>query len=125
LDIDGAIQQGSYISLDAAEFVSPIMVTGLPDGLQWIESFSTLMKLATAAVRKPDPRIAISGESCGLLRAEGNTRAAIQLKKIANYFATAHNLEIFCSYPLGLVEGDKNRHSFASISNERSSVQIR
>jgi hypothetical protein len=93
LDIDGAIQQGSYISLDAAE-IRVANYGGLPDGLLLIESLSGLMKLASAAVRKPDPRIAISGESCGLLCAEGNGRAAIQLEKIANYFATTHNLEI-------------------------------
>ena len=46
MDIDGAIQQGTYISLDAADTLSTIMVNGLPDPVRFFEGISGPLKQA-------------------------------------------------------------------------------
>jgi DNA-binding NarL/FixJ family response regulator len=124
-DIDDAVQQGRYISLDAVELLSTIMVGGLPDGGQFFEGLSGLIRSASAAVKKRNPRIAICGECVGILCAEGNANAAVRLEKIGNDLVKTHNVEILCSYPLSAFQGDENRRAFASVCSEHSAVRIR
>jgi DNA-binding NarL/FixJ family response regulator len=46
-DMDRAIHQGTYISLDVADTLSTIMVNGLPDPVRFFEGFSGLIESAS------------------------------------------------------------------------------
>jgi DNA-binding NarL/FixJ family response regulator len=46
VDVDGAIQEGTYISLDAADTLSTVMVNGLPDPVRFFEGVSGLISAA-------------------------------------------------------------------------------
>jgi DNA-binding NarL/FixJ family response regulator len=125
VDIDDAVQQARYISLDATELLSRIMVGGSPDVSRFFDGLSGLIKSASAAAKKRNPRISICGECVGILCVDGNTNAAIQLEKIGNELIKTHNIEILCCYPLTAVQGDGTKHAFASVCREHSAVRIR
>jgi len=122
-DIDGAVQQGRYISLDAAELLSRIMVGGLPDSGRFLEGLSRLVRSASATVKTQHARVAICGECVGILCAEGNIDAAIQLERIGNELIKIHDVEILCAYPLGAFH--RERRAIASVCREHSAVRIR
>ena len=44
--------------------------------------------------------MAICGECVGVLCAEGNVNAAIQLEEVGNDLAQSYDVEILCAYPL-------------------------
>ena len=66
-DLDDATQQGVYISLDAAETLSRMMVNGELDRLRFFESFAGFIGKAAKAAKTENPRVAICGEGVGLL----------------------------------------------------------
>jgi len=122
-DIDGAIQQGTLISLDAAEMLSTIMVNGVPDRILFFEGLGALIELAAEAVNKEQPRVSIFGECCGLLYAEGKVDAAISIEKIGNDLGKTHNIDILCGYPS--LHGMEDHPVFKSICAEHSAVSFR
>jgi DNA-binding NarL/FixJ family response regulator len=124
-DIDRAVQQGTYISLDAAELLSGVMVGGVPDGLRFFEGLSSLIKSASESASTPNPRIAICGECVSLLCAENNVNATIQLERAGNELLKTHNLEILCAYPLNIFQRDDPARTFATICKEHSAVHVR
>jgi MEDS: MEthanogen/methylotroph, DcmR Sensory domain len=102
VDIDAAIRQGTYISLDAAETLSLFMVNGWPDRVRFFEGFGKLVELASKAAKAEDRRIAIFGEAVALLCHEGKTEAAIRLEQLGNHLANKYNVDILCAYPLSV-----------------------
>ena len=122
-DIDGAIQQGTFILLDAAEMLSTIMVNGVPDGVLFFDGLSGLIESAAKATKTNHPRVAIFGECCGLLYAEGNMGAAISMEEIGNELVETHPIDILCAYPLN-PEQESDR-AFRNICTEHSAVSIR
>jgi DNA-binding NarL/FixJ family response regulator len=122
-DIDGAIQQGTYISLDAVDTLSSIMVNGVPDTVRFSAGLGVLMEAAAKVANTEHPRVAIFGECVGLLFAEGNPNAAISLEKICNDVVKLHNVDILCAYPLP--HGQEDDHALKSICTEHTAVYWR
>jgi hypothetical protein len=119
--VDGAIKQRTYISLDAVDTLSTIMVNGSPDPVQFFEGVSSLIARASKAAKAEHPRVAFCGERVGLLWAEGKTDAAIRLEQLCNDLAKTHEVDILCAYPLSnFHEGDE--HAFQSICAEHSAA---
>src|SRR5882724_9947925 len=96
VDVDGAIQQGTYISLDAADTLSTIMVNGLPDPVRFFEGFSRVIETASKAATAEHPRVVLFGEAVALLRAEGKTDAAILFEQLGNNLAKTYKVDILC-----------------------------
>ncbi len=122
VDIDSAIQQGTYISLDAADALNTIMVDGLPDPILFFEGITGLIEAASNAAKPEHPRVAFCGERVGLLWAEGKTDAAIRLEQLCNDLAKTHEMDILCAYRLGSVHGVEDEHAFQRICAEHSAV---
>ena len=99
LDVRHAIQEGTYIALDAAETLSAIMMTGFPDPVRFLGGISCFIEAAKAAKTKR-PRIVVCGESAALLRAEGKTDAAIRLEQLCGDLAKTHGVDVLCAHPL-------------------------
>jgi DNA-binding NarL/FixJ family response regulator len=49
MDVDAAIQQGAFVSLDAADTLSTFMVNGWPDADRFLEGFRNLIQSASSA----------------------------------------------------------------------------
>jgi DNA-binding NarL/FixJ family response regulator len=112
VDIDGAIQRGTYISLDIAQ---------TPDPVRMLNAIRGLSEAASKAGKK-NPRVAVCGERAGRLWAEGITDLAIRLEQLCNELAKSHDMDILCTYPMPHLEDD---HAFKSILAEHSAVSYR
>jgi DNA-binding NarL/FixJ family response regulator len=121
MDVDAAMQQGSFVSLDAAETLSTFMVNGWPDADRFLEGFRNLVLSASIATKAEHPRVAICGEGVALLWAEGKREAAIRLEQLANILAETHKVDILCAYPFGL-HIQEDGHAFRTICAEHSAV---
>jgi DNA-binding NarL/FixJ family response regulator len=122
VDVDGAIQQGTYISLDAADVLSTISQNDLPDSVQFFGVIGDLIKRGAKAARAKHPRVAFFGEAVGLLWLEGKMDSAIQLERRCNDLAKIHDVDILCAYPLSSFHGDEDERVFLSICAEHSAV---
>jgi DNA-binding NarL/FixJ family response regulator len=122
VDIDGAIEHGTFISLDAADTLSTILVDGLPDKVRFLESVSGLIERASKAAKAQHPRVAFCGERVGLLWAEGKTDAAIRLEQLCNDLAKTHEVDILCAYPVSNFHSEEDERVLQSICAEHSAV---
>jgi len=125
LDIGAAIEQGRYISLDAAETVSTFMVNDLPDPGRFTEVTRDLISQAAKAVKVEPARIAACGECASLLWTQGKAEAAIRLEHLWDQIAKSQRLDILCAYPLGSFQGKVGSYVFENICAEHSAVYSR
>ena len=110
VDVDAAIQQGTYIASDVAEIADPVRLLAILRGLNEAAS-----KRGTK-----HPRVAACGERAGLLWAEGKTDAAIMLEQLFNELAKQHEMDILCVYPSA--EGLQDPESLNRICAEHTAV---
>ncbi len=121
MDVDAAILQGAYVSLDAADTLSTFMANGWPDANRFFERFRNLILSASNAAKAEHPRVAICGEGVALLWAKGKTEATIRLEQLANILAESYKVDILCAYPLSLLLHE-DEHAFRTICAEHSAV---
>jgi len=125
LDIGAAIEQGRYIALDAADALPTFMLRGMPDSVLFLKLLGDLIETAAKAAKREQPRVAIFGEMCHLLWAQGNAEAAIQVEKLGNQLVKTYDIDILCGYSLGSVQGGMDSHIFRRICAEHSAVYSR
>ena len=124
VDIDALIQQGAYVSLDAADALSTFMINDWPDAGRFLEAFNKVIDSALRAAKAKHSRVAIFGEGVALLWAEGKREATIRPEQLSNELAKDRKVDILCAYPFSLhIQEDK--HSFGAICAEHSAVQAR
>jgi DNA-binding NarL/FixJ family response regulator len=122
LDVDVAIQQGTYIQLDVAKTLSTFMVNDMPDSARFFEVASGLIEAAAKATKREHPRVVACGECSPLLWAEGKPDAAIRLERLWDQIGTNFAVDILCGYALSSFHGKKDEHVFQSICAEHSAV---
>ena len=122
VDADGAIQQGTYISLDAYDALSTIMVNGLPDPARLSVGIGGLIEAAAKAAKAKEGHVAMCGEAGALLQAEGQAHAAIRLEQLCDEMTKAHKVDFLCAYPLSIFHGEEGQRVFQSICAEHSAV---
>lgn len=123
VDTDGAIQQGSFISLDVTDTLATLLVDGLLDPVRVFNGFSALIQTASKAAKAEHPRVVICCECKGSLWAEGKTDAAILLEQGCNELARTHEIDLLCAYPLSAFHGDDGGLVLQSIYTEHSGVR--
>ena len=95
VDIDGAIERGTYLSFDADV---------APDPAQFLEAINGV-RAAAANAGKAHPRVVFCGERAGRLWAAGRTAEAVQLEQLCGELA--HDVDILCAYPVPYTTGDQ------------------
>jgi DNA-binding response OmpR family regulator len=95
VDIDGAIDRGTYRSFDADEAPDP-------DG--FLEAIDGVREVA-ARSGTAHPRVAFCGERAGRLWAAGRTAEAAQLEQFCNELA--QDVDILCIYPVPYTKDDR------------------
>jgi DNA-binding NarL/FixJ family response regulator len=113
VDVDGAIQRGTYLSLDADKPPDPVRVLEAVQGL----------REAASAAGKDYPRVAVCGERAGRLWSEGRTDEAMRLEQLCNELARSQDIDILCTYPLP--RGQQDDPALKSIRAEHSAVSFR
>jgi len=121
-DIDNAIQQGTYVSLDTSEVLSNIMVNGLPDRRRLFDMMGSVIESSIKATKKAHPRVAAFGECAPLLWAKGNTNAAVQIEKICNDLLRMYDVDVLCGYPPSASLRADDEAAFKSICAEHTAV---
>ena len=122
VDIDGAIQQGTYISLDVADTLSTLMVNDSPDPVRFFEGFSGLIQSAAKAAKAEHPRVVLFGEAVALLRQKVKRMRRFGSNNSGNELVKTHEVDILCAYPLSSFHGEEDEHVFQSICAEHSAV---
>jgi CheY-like chemotaxis protein len=125
LDIGAAIEQGRYISLDAAGTLSTFMVNDQPDPARFRQAAANLFAAAVKVAKGEQPRVAVCGECDPPLWKLGDGHAAIRLEQLWNEVAEAYDIDILCGYPLSSVQGKQDSHIFQRIRAEHSAVYSR
>jgi DNA-binding NarL/FixJ family response regulator len=125
LDIGTAIEQGRYISVDAADAVSTFMINGTLDPVRYLNLFRDLIVSAADAAEGEQARVAVFGEGVHLLWAQGNAAAAIQAEGLCNQLVKTYDVDIMCGYSLSSVQGGMERRVFERICAEHSAVYSR
>jgi hypothetical protein len=125
VDIAAAIEQGRYVALDAAEALPTFMLGGMPDPVRFLKVLGNLIARAEEAAKREQARVAIFGEMCHLLWAQGNAEAAIEVEKLGNQLIKTYDVDILCGYSLSSVQGGMDRHIFQQICAEHSAVHSR
>jgi CheY-like chemotaxis protein len=122
VDTDGALEHGTYISLDAADTLSTIMVNDMPDPVRFFGGIGGFIESAARAAKSEQPRVAVFGEAVALLQSEGEADAAIRFEQLGNDLAKRYKVNILCAYPLTSFHGKDDKHVFESICAEHSAV---
>ena len=125
LDIAAAIDQGRYISLDAAETLSTFMVNDQPDPVRFQKAASDTIMAAAKVVKGERPRVVACGECAPLLWARGNAEAAIRVEHLWNEIVKSYDVDVFCGYPLGSFHGGMGSHIFEKLCAVHSAVHSR
>jgi DNA-binding NarL/FixJ family response regulator len=122
VDTDAALQQGTYISLDAADTLARIMVNDMPDPVLFFKGIGGFIETAIKATKSEQPQVVVFGEAVALLLAEGKADAAIRFEQLGNELAKKHEVDILCAYPLSRFRDEKDEGVFQSICAEHSAV---
>jgi hypothetical protein len=67
VDIAAAIEQGRYISVDAADALSAFMINRMPDPARVLKLFGDLIVTVAKAAKGEEARVAVFGEGVQLL----------------------------------------------------------
>jgi DNA-binding NarL/FixJ family response regulator len=122
VDTDRALQQGTYISLDATDVLSTIMVDGLPDPVRFFGGIGGFIEAAAKAAKSEQPQVVVFGEAVDLLQAEGKADGAIRLEQLWNEVGKTFRLNILCGYALSTFHGEEDEHVFQKICAQHSAV---
>ena len=125
VDTAAVIEQGRYISLDAAETLSMFMLNGMPDSVRFLRVLGKLIATAAESAKGEEARVAVFGECAHLLWAQGNAEAALRVEKLGNQLTKTFDVNILCGYSLGSVQGGMDNQIFQRICAEHSAVHSR
>jgi DNA-binding NarL/FixJ family response regulator len=122
LDVDAAIQQGTYLQLDASKTLSKFMVNDMPDSARFFPIVGGLIEAAAKAASQQHHGVVACGECSPLLWAEGKAEAAIRVEQLFDELGKTLGLDILCGYPLSSFRGREDEHVFQRICAEHSTV---
>jgi DNA-binding NarL/FixJ family response regulator len=125
VDIGAAIEEGRYISLDAADTLSTFMVDGVPDPVRLLKVAGNLILSAAKAAKGEHPHVAVCGEGAPLLWAQGNAEGAVRLEHLWDEIAKSYDLDVFCGYPLASFQSEMGRDVFNRLCAAHSAVHSR
>jgi DNA-binding NarL/FixJ family response regulator len=123
-DLDSAIQQGTYVAVNATTALSNFIVGDVADSVRFFERAKGFAKLAEAANRSGH-RVVACGETTYLLCAEGKIEAAIQGERLWNEVVKTHGVDALCAYSLDAFQDNKSELLFEKVCAEHSSFSSR
>ncbi|TMA48133.1 MAG: GAF domain-containing protein [Deltaproteobacteria bacterium] len=118
VDVAIAREQGRYLTLDAAETLSQVLIDGWPDA----ELFETVVGDVIARAAGGHPRVHAFGEMVALLWADGKREATIRLEELWNALADRRSFSLLCGYPIAAFGGEGDGTLFLRVCGEHSEV---
>lgn len=124
-DVAEATERGRYLVLEPACVLSEFLVNDHPDSARFIKTVTNLFETALKAASGNDPRVAACGECSALLYAEGKAEAAVEIERLFDEFARAHDVDVLCGYPLEGFRSEEEHAIFQRICAAHSTVYAR
>jgi CheY-like chemotaxis protein len=124
VDVGVAIEQGRYITLDAAHTISTFVVNSMLDTARFMDGFGNLILRAQKAAKTRPARVAIFGEVAHILWTQGNAQAAIQDEKLCNRLIEMYDVDILCGYSLVGVDQGMDSNVVQHIREQHSAVHL-
>ncbi len=122
LNMDAAIEQGSYIPVDVDDMLLTFMVNDLPDPVRFRKAAGGLLVAAEKAVKRGHPRVVACGECAPTLWAQGKSDAAVRLEQLWDEIARTCDIDIWCGYVLNNLQREQESHIYERICAEHSAV---
>jgi hypothetical protein len=114
-NMEGLVQRGTFVALDANDTLATIKMSGVPDSVRFFKHVCDCVRTAAKAAKVEHPRVAVCDESVGLLCAEGNLNAALQIEKTGSHLVQSGGaVEVMCAYPLSAFKNQEDE-SFRSV----------
>ena len=101
VDVDAAQASGAFVTLDAAETLSRILVAGVPHADRFLTVIGSVIDGAAGRARPPR----VFGEMVGPPFARGHISAAVRLEELWNELQKTHAFRLFCAYRLDPRDG--------------------
>jgi hypothetical protein len=122
VDVDGALEKGSLIQLDALDTVSALMMNNLPDPIRCATVIRDVVTRTLKVARGAQPRVAICGECAPALLREGNAVAAIQLEHLWDEITRSYQADTRCGYLWTAFPQKESSPMYSRICAEHSAV---
>lgn len=122
VDIVEAIEQGRYITANAADTISTFIVNEMLDTGRFMSAVSNLIVTAVKAAKHAHPRVAFFGEGTNLLLKQGYAQAVIQDEKLCNELITMYDVDILCGFSAESATAGLDDHIFHLICSEHTAV---
>jgi PAS domain S-box-containing protein len=111
--------KGLFISLDATETLSQLMVGDLPDPQRFEQTIGGLVRNTANGENR---RVRAFGEMVALLWAEGKQEAALRLEELWNELGRTHSFSLLCGYPMSHFGCSASGQVFESVCEAHSHV---
>jgi CheY-like chemotaxis protein len=122
VDVVGAIERGSYISLDAADTLSRLTVDDMPDPVRCTKVVGDLITGAAGGARGEHARVVVCGEIAPTLLSRGNAEGAIKLEHLWDEITRGYGVHTLCGYLRSSSTSKASSPIFERICTEHSAV---
>jgi DNA-binding NarL/FixJ family response regulator len=122
VNVPAAIEQGSYISLDAADALSKLTVNDNPDPVRCAKVIGDLIMGAAKAVKGERGRVVVCGEIAPTLLSKGNAEGAIKLEHLWDEVTRGYGVHTLCGYLSSAFPNKEDSPIFERICAEHSAV---
>jgi hypothetical protein len=124
LNMEAAISEGRYVTVDAAGTLSIFMVNGMPEPSRFFRIVSGLIEEALKTATTANPRLAAFGEWVSVLCQTGQADAALRLEQMWNQVADIYELDLLCGYEMGSMNPGAHDAHYKAICTEHSGIRV-
>lgn len=117
IDVDAAMEHGTFVSLDADEMLARFMEGAMPDA----EKFDRILGEVIASAAAGERKVRVFGEMVAVLWTRGNVPGALRVEDLWNDLAENHHFDLFCAYPLSAF-GEENLAPLRAVCHRHSHV---
>jgi hypothetical protein len=122
VDVPAAIEQGSYIPLDAADALSRLTVNDTPDPVRCAKVIGDLVTGAAKGVKGAHGRVVVCGEIAPTLLSKGNAEGAIELERLWDEITRGYGVHTLCGYLWSAFPDRESGPIFRRICGEHSAL---
>lgn len=123
VNVDAAIQQGTFIPWEVRDALSTFMVNDWPDEGRFSTVLNELIERAATSTVGERRRVVTCGECAPTLWADGKVEAAIRVEDLWNENGKIFGTETLCVYPA--LPYDSNNNSLKRLCAEHSAISHR
>jgi DNA-binding NarL/FixJ family response regulator len=121
-DLDAVIKSGSYISIDARDFLSSLMVGDQPDPNHLEKVLSSVLERAAKAPNGATRRVLACGECAPFLWTQGKVNAALRVEELWAAVSHKYELSTLCGYISVDLQEEEQQRTFQAICSVHSAV---